>query len=300
VSFWSDGPRFAAGVDIAGSQMKVSALKPVCLLVVLAPFWLASGCSIFASDPLDDVTLLSDVALAPNAEPAALVAPAEQPRLFGGLLSVFTRDAPAADQTPDLVVANVAEVGAAATVAAENTAPRRGVLGFVSGLIPTRRAPQAPEVAQVFVPPVFGEIIKNCAVSNGDLGTKIASASGYTIYDSQPGTVQVRPHYITGFNDRCPRRFDAALVLLGDIGTHEIVRYSKTRVDLDYSATDNAYEAIKASYCGVGRDTPCGSRIDRLARDTTFVTAYETFGAGPTWAEFLLHDGDVAAAGIEG
>lgn len=242
------------------------------------------------------------------------VAPEKETGLFGGVLALFSGDdavaaepaalvtseevaGPDAVAVPEMTIANIAEVGAT-----EEVAPATGgVLGFFTGLLPgLGETTQEVAVVVPFTPPAFGEIAAMCNVQRSELGTKIAEASGYTIYDTQPGSVQIRPHFVTGFNDRCPRRFDAALVFLGDIGTHELVRYSKTRVTLDYSATDEAYEAIKASYCGVARGAPCGARLERLADDTTFVTAYKTFGAGPEWAEFLLHDGDVAAADIEG
>ena len=65
------------------------------------------------------------------------------------------------------------------------------------------------------------------------------------VYDTMPDTTSQRVHYITGFDDGCPRAFLGALVLPGDVGTHEIVRYSNTRVQLEYSETDKAYESIK-------------------------------------------------------
>jgi len=286
-------------------------LRTITCLPVIA---VASGCSLLGleADPLSDVERLSDVTLAPDVEEAALVAPAEQTSILDDFLSIFQRDAPedvepAALVTsdvveevdvPDMVVGNIAEVGAEAVV----EAPRAGgIFGLLSGLLPDAvDSPDETAAAIPFTPPAFGEMASVCDMAGADLGSRITKVSGYTVYDSAPGSVAIRPHYVTGFNDRCPRRFDAALVLMGDIGTHELVRYSQTRVNLDYSATDEAYETIKARFCGASRGEPCGDRLDRLARNTTFITAYESFGASPQWAEFLLHDGDVAGADIEG
>lgn len=159
-------------------------------------------------------------------------------------------------------------------------------------------------VAANQVPPgtamAFGDIAPTCGVSDAALGTRVASASGYDVYDSDPTSTTPRSHYVTGFSDGCARQFTAALVLLGDIGTHEVVRYNKPEANFPYSATDTAYETIKSSFCGTGAGQPCGARLDRFSRRTTFVTAYEQFGSAPTWAEFLLHDGAVVASGIEG
>jgi hypothetical protein len=141
----------------------------------------------------------------------------------------------------------------------------------------------------------YGEIATVCDLPRGSLGTEVSSVSGYKIYDSGANGTTMRPHYITGFDDGCARQFSAALSLAGDVGTHEVVRYLPTNRNVAYSATDSAYEAIKAAFCRVGHGTPCGSKIDALSNNTTFVTAYEKFGAHPRWVEILLHDGEVKA-----
>ncbi len=148
-------------------------------------------------------------------------------------------------------------------------------------------------------PVAFGDLRENCAVGGAALGTRVMSQSGFEIYDSAPGSTQPRAHYIKGFDDRCAREFVGSLVFFGDVGTHEVVRYSETRIDLEYSATDTAYEAIKARFCGARQGAPCGGQLERLGRQTTFVTVYETFGSSAEWAEFLLHDGSVAGVAIE-
>lgn len=143
----------------------------------------------------------------------------------------------------------------------------------------------------------YGKIARNCGVSRGALGAKVDANAGYTLYDSAPTTTGLRSHYITGFKDKCARQFTAATSLMGDIGTHEIVRYMPSNNAIKYSVTDAAYEAVKAAFCRVGQGVPCGSKMDRLARSTTFITAYERFGSNPTWSNILLHAGDVVAMG---
>lgn len=283
------------------------------LITLTLCFGAVSGCGLLGlqSDPLDEVEKLSDVTLAPEAETAALVTPADQPSIFAGLMDLLRSDSEAEPVAASIVTNDTADPSDVEDAQAKveedpitDLAPTEesSVFGLLTNLLPDSDDIEAAPVAAAptTTPPAFGELRVACEISGTALGTKITEASGYQVYDSQPGATTIRPHYITGFDDRCARRFDAALVLFGDIGTHELVRYARTRVKLEYSATDEAYESIKASFCGVDPGVPCGRRLDRLARDTTFVTAYETFGATPKWAEFLLHDGDVAATDIEG
>lgn len=145
----------------------------------------------------------------------------------------------------------------------------------------------------------FGEIAINCEASGGALGVQVDANAGYTLYDSNPNTTGLRPHYLTGFKDRCARQFSAATALMGDVGTHEVVRYLPSNAKTPYSVTDDGYEAIKASFCGARRGSPCGGKIDRLAKNTTFVTAYKNFGENPTWEDILLHAGQVVAISPE-
>lgn len=140
----------------------------------------------------------------------------------------------------------------------------------------------------------YGKIAKVCDAPRGGLGTLISDISGFRIYDSNPGSTQLRAHYVTGFKDGCTRQFSSALTLTGDVGTHEVVRYLPTN-SAAYNATDKAYEAIKASFCRAGFNKPCGTRLNALAKNTTFITAYETFGSRPRWAEILLHNGEMKA-----
>ncbi len=253
------------------------------------------------SNPLDSFERLSDVPLADDAVTAEIAAPAEETeaapglmqRLFSGIVEDRAR-ASAETAEPveelDLPVA----------------APRQGLwdrLGL-GGLGAAPAAGVATPSPETTVPPgtlvPFGEIAQACGVRARNLGTQVMSASGYDVYDSNPTSTVARTHYVTGFADGCARQFTAALVLFGDIGTHELVRYSAADAGRAYSETDNAYEEIKGAFCGVPSGRPCGARLDRLARNTVFLTAYERFGSSPVWAEFLFSGGAVAAVGMEG
>lgn len=141
----------------------------------------------------------------------------------------------------------------------------------------------------------YGTIGRVCNLPRNRRGTRVAAASGFQVYDTIPNSTAPRPHYITGFSDNCARIFTGALVMTGDVGTHEAVRYLQSNSDIAYTETDNAYEAIKSRVCRVSRGQPCGSRIDQLDRNTTFLTVYESFGGGARWVEILLHDRGVAA-----
>ena len=189
----------------------------------------------------------------------------------------------------------------------EEPAPRRrGLFGVLDafGAPPsvdaaTSTGPDAQQIAPGTAL-AYGEIATVCAIGRGDLGRPIAEEAGYTVYDTNPSSTALRTHYITGFDDGCPRQVSAALVLLGDVAMHETIRYSAGTADIAYTETDVAYEEIKARVCGVGTRQPCGSAIDRLARRTAFVTVYANFGANPEWADVLLSEGRVIAMDFKG
>jgi len=198
-------------------------------------------------------------------------------RLFGGSADVKTTDAPQAEVTP----------AAAVTSPSKPTAPRRGLFG------PRERTGPDAALVTVGTQLPYGEIATNCDVSRRQLGTKIEESSGFTLYDTIPNATGLRTHYITGFKDRCARQFTAATSIMGDIGTHEVVRYLPSNKKRPYSDTDNAYETIKSSFCRVGFGQPCGKRLDKLDANTTFITAYRNFGSNPSWSNILLHKGAV-------
>lgn len=226
----------------------------------------------------------------------------ETPAARRGLFGLFARRDPSPDPA---LPAPPAEDAAAAPdaetpVQTASAAPTRsGLLGLFAPRAETdTTAPDPDQVAPLTMQP-FGVVGKTCGLATRDLGTKIASVSGFTVYDTFPNSTAPRPHYITGFRDRCARQFTAALVLTGDVGTHEVVRYQGSGRNLPYTETDSAYEQIKAQFCGVSQGQPCGRRLDALSRTTTFVTAYESFASSPVWADILLHNGTFVAVSVE-
>jgi len=183
----------------------------------------------------------------------------------------------------------------------EPSAPRRGLFSFFSRSAPETDAapiepvatgPASKRVTTGTVLP-FGQIATNCDVSNRELGKRIGRSSGYSLYDTGGDTERPRTHFITGFPDRCARQFTAALVMFGDVGTYEVVRFGAGRRST--SATDAAYDEIQAAYCGVPKNTPCGNRIEALGRSTTFLTIYERFGTNEDWLDVLVHNGSVVS-----
>ncbi|WP_342076801.1 hypothetical protein [Yoonia sp. SS1-5] len=167
------------------------------------------------------------------------------------------------------------------------------------GFIGTQNREVDVEVTADQVVP-YGRIARNCTVSRRDMGKSVTDASGYTIYDTAPNSTGLRTHFITGFRDGCARQFSGALVITGDVGTHEMVRYADVGLKQPYTITDEAYEVIKGSFCRVARLQPCGRRIDRLAKTTAFVTVYESFGNNANWSDVLLHRGEVVAKDVNG
>jgi len=150
----------------------------------------------------------------------------------------------------------------------------------------------------------FGEVARVCGLHINDFGRQIDSGGGFRIFDTTPNSTAPRPFYISGFDDNCARKFTGAVVVSGDVETHEFVRYQISNKRIDYTTTDNAYEALKASVCRVGRGQPCGTRTKHINRNTYFITVYSFFGgtysAVPSkWAQILVHDGEVLAISIK-
>lgn len=245
--------------------------------------------------------------------PVVTAAPVTQkPKGLFGLL----RRAPAPDQDPT--------EGLLDTDKAETVAPSEGVVprtteefdvAAIAPQTPQRRGlftprkpslPTGPDAGQVPLGAkmAYGTIARVCGASRGSLGREIGKfpdrGRGYKLYDSDPSSTSVRPHYITGFDDGCARQFSAALAMFGGTEFHEQVRYQKTTGDFPYTQTDLAYEKLKNQICRVGRNTPCPpNRVAALQKDTVFVTAYERFGSNPRWASILLHDGAVLTKSIK-
>ena len=271
-------------------------------------------------DPLRDVARIGDVAVADGATTVAQT-PTEAQNTGGGLFARLLNRQPE-DPTNAAVQAALVDASqatsdstiesdenaepVAAAVAPEPEAERRGLFGmFRRGAardVP-RNGPDTSDVTAGAVMP-FGEIARVCGVGANQLGTQIETGGGFKVYDTIPSSTAPRPFYITGFADNCARTFTGAVVVTGDIETHEFVRYQASNERIAYSTTDNAYEAIKASVCRVGRGQPCGERTARMNRDTHFITVYNffggTFSAVPTqWAQILIHDGQVVAMSIK-
>ncbi len=273
--------------------------------LILAALVLLGACA----DPLSDFERLDDVALAEGGA-AASVAPgiadgADAPLVVPGLIAGITGNGGAPDD-PQAVAADAAAQAVSAPVAVVTPGPGLFASLFGGGSAASRTGAALPGVAPASVvipggtvlPPgtalSFGVIATVCGIDASDMGTLVASASGYGVYDTDPTSTGLRTQYITGFADDCARQFTAALAIFGDIPTHEIVRYSGT-ADAGYSTTDRAYETIKASYCGVGARTPCGARLEALSQRTTFLTIYRAFGTADGFADILLSDGEVIA-----
>ncbi len=168
--------------------------------------------------------------------------------------------------------------------------------------LPRRQASNSPDVPYGIVLE-FGTVGRVCEARSKPLGAKIETSGNrgqtYTLYDSVPGATGPRTFYVTGFSDKCPRQFTAALALFGAPQMHEQLRYGRPAVTYPYSETDRAYENIKSRVCGVGPRKPCGSKIDRLSRDTVFISTYERFTDNGRWADLLVHDGQVVATSVK-
>ncbi|MGR3467965.1 MAG: hypothetical protein ACU0CI_08800 [Shimia sp.] len=180
------------------------------------------------------------------------------------------------------------------TEAAAATTPRRGLFG-----------PRGDGTAQVTPGTIlpYGDIATVCGLATADLGQRIdgypENRPRYTLYDSAPGTLNQRTHYLTGFKDGCARQFTAALALFGTPDAHEAIRYSSGQRHIPFTPTDRAYEAIRTQTCrGAPVGTPC-RQVDRLNRQVAFVSVYERFGTTPEWADILIHDGAIIAKDLK-
>lgn len=267
---------------------------------VLLAFLVLSACA----DPLRDVERLGEVDLPADAAVAAALPGAADSAGAAPVLGQLVAQSQADEaETPIATVgpytpprqgfwaqfqASVAP-DTAATASAETTGAE---------VAPTlRTGPDAQQVAAGTLLP-YGQIATVCGQPEASLGTRVATASGYSLYDSAANSTALRVQYLTGFPDGCARIFSAALVLFGDVGTHEVVRYLPSNAAMGYSLTDTAYEQVKAQFCGAPSGQPCGRALDRLAARSTFITIYETFGTNPEWGEIFVHQGQVMAIDV--
>lgn len=225
----------------------------------------------------------------------------------GGLFGLFRNRTEQRLEVTEVIenpkAADVVATVVPASVRAE-PAPRRGLTGlFGRNRDVPRTGPDAIDVTAGTTMP-FGQIARVCGLRANELGTQVDAGGGLRIFDTRPNSKAPRPFYVTGFDDDCARTFTGAVVVTGDVETHEFVRYRPSNERIDYTTTDNAYEALKASFCRVGRGQPCGERTDRMSRNTQFITVYNffggTFSSVPTqWAQILVHDGQVLAMSIK-
>lgn len=241
--------------------------------------------------------------------PEGLPDPVEASAARGGFFGNLIRRAANADPAA-AVAAQVAESqSSAASVDAASAeiaalAPGAGQRRSGGGLFGARAAPQeaartGPDARDVSfgteLP--FGEIARVCDAKGQPLGKRVASLGrrGFALYDSNPGIVNKRAFYITGFSDDCPRQFTAANALFGAPSFYETIRYSPAGAHLPYAATDEAYDKVKSSVCRAGKDAPCGNQIGKLDTSLAFVSAYEFHEHNNAWKEFLIYEGTVLA-----
>lgn len=235
----------------------------------------------------------TDVAIADLVEP-------EKRRGLLGLLKV-SKDDDADELTRTASLQEILPEEAEETTLAE-PAKKRGLFGGGSREV-VRKGPDAKDVTFGTILP-YGEVARVCdAKGQSSLGRRLdkapSSGRGYALFDSAPDSTGPRTFYVTGFKDKCPRQFTAALALFGSPEVHEQLRYGRPSKLYPYSTTDKAYEKVKSSVCKVGKSKPCGAKLKTLERNTVFVSTYEKFSDNARWADILLHDGVVAAAAIK-
>lgn len=215
-------------------------------------------------------------------------------RLLGGA-SEKVETTPSADLPPEAygVTSDVAEK------TTEKAQEKQGFLGLFSG----DKAGDLPEIAPNTVLP-YGEVARVCDLSRARMGKKVAQFPDrqprHRLYDSDPGNTGPHTFYLTGFGDGCARQFTASVALFGSVGMHEQLRYGLPAEVQPYSKTDKSYEKLKSRICGVPRKKPCGGKLDRLERNTVFLSIYEKFGDNERWSNLLLHDGRLLAQDTKG
>lgn len=158
------------------------------------------------------------------------------------------------------------------------------------------------------VPPAplgFGHLQAVCGTRTATMGKEVAhwpetGKKVFRVFDSAPGSTALRTFHITGFKDRCPRRFRATLVFFGAPSTYEALRLDSANQRLLTTETDQAYAKLMRRTCGVGPAKPCpAEKLDKLDQKMVFLSAYDRFGTVTRWTEVLLHDKDVAAVAVK-
>lgn len=146
----------------------------------------------------------------------------------------------------------------------------------------------------------YGRVARICGLNKRELGKQIGqypeARPVHRLYDSNPGASGERSFFLTGFDDGCARQFTASIAMFGSVEMHELLRYGLPAKVQPYSDTDQAYEQVKSRVCRVPQKKPCGTaKLQRLQKDTVFVSIYERFGSNPHWSNLLLHRGDLVA-----
>lgn len=272
-----------------------SALKPAVNLVVEPAKKISADAPVLAGDAQTETTAKNTAETADIAQATPVIKAAIDPKpvrrmgLFGF----------GASQKTNAKIAGVNNVREASLAPVENANDGREAK---RGLFSPRKAraltgPDAKEIPPGIVLP-FGQIARVCDLPKGALGKQIAKyperSGKYRLFDSAPGNTGLHTFYITGFVDRCPRQFSAALALFGEASMHETLRYGLPDKAKPFSSTDKAYENVKARVCGAGRRKPCGNAMSKLERTTVFLSVYNRF-VGGGWSDILLHDGRVVA-----
>ncbi|QFT96834.1 hypothetical protein FIU85_05945 [Roseovarius sp. THAF8] len=284
-------------------------MRKIALFCVLA----LAGCGA----PEAEIGRLSEQDLAEDARTMGAVpgpeaqAEAESGGFLARLLGGNAPKAEAADNPEDAEAGASVETASltppetyGATREVERTPQRRGLFGLLGGGGSDTPAEGATsEVAPGTVLP-YGKVARICGLSDRQMGKRVETLpegrGRYALYDSAPGSTALRSFYLTGFDDGCARQFSAAVAVLAGAESHEQLRYGLPAEVQPYSTTDKAYEDLKSRVCRVGRGKPCGTRINRLERDTVFVSIYERFGSNAQWNTVLVHDGAVVAQDRKG
>lgn len=255
-----------------------------------------SGASVAAAiestNPAQGVSTEGGDAIAPE-EVAELDKP-EEPRR--GLFGLFGKRDKAEDavETPEETSAENTIVASIAPETMTDAEPaRRGLFGR------PRKTEAKPEIPLGTVLP-YGQVGIACNVRGRKLGKVIdtfkQNGDDFKLYDTKPGGIEARTHFIMGFDDGCPRQFTGALVMLGSPVLHERMRFDSYNKHLSITETDRAYDKIRRRVCKTRGKTLCPQeRVGALEAETAFVTVYQQFGANDHWAEILLHKGDLVA-----
>lgn len=254
------------------------------------------------------------VAAAPEADPE-LVEPQKRAGLLGGLFGARKARDLTEDAAPEAGV-QVASLGPDAGATAPEIVraakaddlaepeKRRGLFGPRKSKV-AKIDPNAPDARLVEAGTTlpYGQIARVCGLPRGQMGREVGKyperGAKYRMYDSAPGNIGPHTFYVTGFPDGCARQFTAALAMFGAPSTYEQLRYGAPSKSMPLDETDKAYEKIKGKVCGVGRKKPCGAKMNKLEKDTVFISIYERFGGNSRWASVLLHDGTVVARDVK-